>query len=324
MKQFILTHIISNGKVNANRCNISWFENHNFIKEYNQIFELTNHLLPDTKFSERLYNIIYDVSNNCNNLKCNNPKKFYTYTKGYANYCSLKCSNSCSVKKDKNVTTLQERYNVDNISQLEKIKLKKKSTKKQNFGDENFNNRKQAEETCLQKYGVNHQFKSVVVKNKTKKTNIQRYGVDNIFKNTTYIKQCVFEKYGVDNINQLISYRNEISKRQTGENNIQVQRILTEQNITYKQYIQLMSDYELYSNRVRAITKKQPIHKLKYYNERGVHTYHLDHKYSISEGFMNNVNPYLIGNINNLEFIPAHDNCSKGSKCSINQQKLQF
>ena len=50
--------------------------------------------------------------------------------------------------------------------------------------------------------------------------------------------------------------------------------------------------------------------------------YHLDHKYSITEGFKNKVPPKVIGSIYNLEFIPYNVNVSKGTKCSIKLEEL--
>lgn len=45
--------------------------------------------------------------------------------------------------------------------------------------------------------------------------------------------------------------------------------------------------------------------------------YHLDHKYSLYEGFKNNVSPKIIGGYKNLEVIESSINLSKGKKCSI-------
>ncbi len=50
--------------------------------------------------------------------------------------------------------------------------------------------------------------------------------------------------------------------------------------------------------------------------------YNLDHKYSIYEGFINNVSPKIIASVKNLEVIPRFDNMSKGKKCSINLNEI--
>jgi hypothetical protein len=50
--------------------------------------------------------------------------------------------------------------------------------------------------------------------------------------------------------------------------------------------------------------------------------YHVDHKYSVMEGFKNNTPPYILASIHNLELVKAKDNLSKGSKCSIDKETL--
>ena len=55
--------------------------------------------------------------------------------------------------------------------------------------------------------------------------------------------------------------------------------------------------------------------------ERG-HDYHLDHKYSLYEGFKNGVSPKIIGGYKNLEVIKKSKNLSKGNKCSIELKEI--
>jgi hypothetical protein len=50
--------------------------------------------------------------------------------------------------------------------------------------------------------------------------------------------------------------------------------------------------------------------------------YHLDHKYSLYEGFKNNVSPKIIGGYKNLEVIESFKNLSKGKKCSIELSEI--
>lgn len=50
--------------------------------------------------------------------------------------------------------------------------------------------------------------------------------------------------------------------------------------------------------------------------------YHLDHIFSISEGFKHNIDPKIIGHISNLRIIPAKDNLSKYSKCAVTIEEL--
>lgn len=83
-------------------------------------------------------------------------------------------------------------------------------------------------------------------------------------------------------------------------------------------------EFKKYRRKVYYWTNKNDLSCLNYYDKRALKGYHLDHKYSITEGFRNNVPPKVIGNINNLEFIHYKDNCSKGTKCSISLEELYY
>jgi hypothetical protein len=50
--------------------------------------------------------------------------------------------------------------------------------------------------------------------------------------------------------------------------------------------------------------------------------YHLDHRFSISEGYKKNIPPHIIGAKENLEVITESENCSKQEKCSITYDEL--
>jgi hypothetical protein len=97
-------------------------------------------------------------------------------------------------------------------------------------------------------------------------------------------------------------------------------------NMNYDEYLKQIDIYYKYELEVLKITRQQPIKLLANYNNRGNSgvdgAYHLDHKYSIIEGFKNNIKPELIGNIRNLEFIPWKENLNKRAKCSITIKEL--
>lgn len=82
-----------------------------------------------------------------------------------------------------------------------------------------------------------------------------------------------------------------------------------------------LSDKIKYYNQVWRFTNEQDLKSLPNYDKRGC-DFHLDHKFSIIKGFLNNIPPYIIGNIVNLEIITAHDNSSKKEKCSITKNSF--
>ena len=88
-----------------------------------------------------------------------------------------------------------------------------------------------------------------------------------------------------------------------------------------------LEEYKKYHREVWKYTNSQDISRLENFNKRGKAgipgAYHLDHKFSISRGFIEGIDPKLIGNINNLEFIPWEENVSKQGKCSITLEELK-
>lgn len=84
----------------------------------------------------------------------------------------------------------------------------------------------------------------------------------------------------------------------------------------FKQYISLVY------RETRKTTLKYG-NKIKNLSLRGrKYGYELDHKYSIYDGFINNINPKIISQHNNLQIIPTQKNRAKGIKSSISLNSL--
>lgn len=98
--------------------------------------------------------------------------------------------------------------------------------------------------------------------------------------------------------------------------------------INYNEYLSSLDEFKIYKRKVLNITNRQPIQELPNYDKRGVSgvegNYHLDHKFSIVEGFKQKIDPNIIGNIRNLEFIPWEQNVKKRTNCSINLYELNI
>jgi hypothetical protein len=84
----------------------------------------------------------------------------------------------------------------------------------------------------------------------------------------------------------------------------------------------LHSEFEQYKRQVWVETRKQNLTILENYDKRGRLTYHLDHKFSVWQGFTDSVPPEIIGHICNLVMMPYTDNISKHIKCSIELNTL--
>ncbi len=114
-----------------------------------------------------------------------------------------------------------------------------------------------------------------------------------------------------------------INKKESGEYD---HIYLKKTGYTFQEYQQKLPEIRKYYQKVRTITNQQPLNELVNHDKRGISgvsgAYHLDHKYSIAEGFKNNIDPEIIGNIINLEMIPWEENLFKNQKCSITKREL--
>jgi hypothetical protein len=165
-------------------------------------------------------------------LQCNNPTSFICFSKGYAVYCSAKCSANSKEVREKAKVSCIEKYGVENVSQSKDIKTKKIESMKQHFGMSHhlmLNSQKiKQKQTCIEKYGVenvsqdssiqhkkaltciehfsvDNAFKASQIKEKIKNTNLEKYGTSSHTQNKQYknnIKQQIFEKYGVSSHTQ--------------------------------------------------------------------------------------------------------------------------
>ena len=98
--------------------------------------------------------------------------------------------------------------------------------------------------------------------------------------------------------------------------------------ISVDQYVLRLSDVndkELYCSYVRLLTERT---YLKYRDEIDPYrlrskSYHLDHRYSVVQGYYDRIDPKIIASKHNLEIIPGVTNSKKNSKCSISLSELQ-
>jgi len=102
--------------------------------------------------------------------------------------------------------TLLEKYNIENISQLESIKEKKANTM-QKYGGFAFEKtsilHEQYQQTLFENYGVNNAAQSEIIKEKMKQTNTERFNVEYASQSNTIkekTKQTNLKKYNVENI----------------------------------------------------------------------------------------------------------------------------
>lgn len=86
--------------------------------------------------------------------------------------------------------------------------------------------------------------------------------------------------------------------------------------VPYGEHYELMDEKNAYYRKVWEHTNRQNLQELTNYEKRGKigHSedpYHLDHIIPISYGYKNDIPPEVIGDIENLQFIPAIENVRK-------------
>jgi len=96
---------------------------------------------------------------------------------------------------------------------------------------------------------------------------------------------------------------------------------------TYDEFKKIQPKFRKYRQEVRSVTNSQSLHELDNYDKRGVSgqdgAYHLDHIYSVADGFQNNVPAEIVGNIANLKMIPWEMNLLKNSNSWISLNELK-
>lgn len=241
---------------------------------------------------------------------CEGPTTFITYSVGYSKFCSQKCASQCIETKDKIKTTkyirygncnfnnrervnaVYEKYGVENVSQLESIKLKKI-------------------QTCQKKFGTDNPLQNKTIYKKGEQTKQQKYG-DKNYNNRQKFRETSIERYGTPH------YSSSYANRKYQES--LCKWIPLDQVSLFKQYYRI----------VRNITKKHKKELIDnwdgicYYTKQTLifgENYNdplypvIDHKISIYYGFNNKIDPEIIGNIDNLCFCSREINTRKGVTC---------
>lgn len=255
-------------------------------------------------------------------LVCGKETKYYTYNKGYAEFCSLDCLNN-SEEMSKRVS--------DSKKDLDYSEINKK-----------------IKETMVKRYGVEHALRNEEIKNKLTNSFIAKYGVKSSFNLSHVRKACLdhinnnFEEVNAkrgESIKKssklaLIKRKATVFKRYGVEHISQVKEFLNKARNTIKLKYGFKSDDELeefekYRKEVRRNTNRVKNEVIKtgkcYYtnlnidysekNSRNPFQATIDHKQSILYGFNNKISPGIIGGLDNLCFCCRFVNSIKNFRC---------
>jgi hypothetical protein len=233
------------------------------------------------------------------------------------------CSRSCMNQSARNGKILEKKretaiskYGTTHHEKSEVYKEKKKEANLQKWGVDHHWKLEEIKEkrvsTWQKNYGVSNPFEAEAIKEKIKIVCVDRHGSENPFSSEEIklkIKKTCLERYGVEHV----SRSQEIHKKQ----------LEAQVGMNYDFYYNVfLEKFEAYKRQVWAETRKQPIENLENFDKRERTGYHLDHIYSIRQGFIDDVKPEIIGSICNLRMITSKENISKYTKCDISLEEL--
>lgn len=255
---------------------------------------------------------------------CGSDSSFRSFKYGYNKYCSSKCCNIGKwTPENKERGNKKRALFYSNNPQ----KKQEKDEKISKTNSEVWASGTDLRINQIQKVKDGVGFTEIYKKGR--KTKIEKYG--HAFDiESDYIKNIMIEKYGVDNARLIEGMTARIQETFLAvygcKNSISLpgvyEKALQTRKMNYLERVGNLEELERYISLVWFYTKQNELTILENFDKRGrldlnPDAYHLEHKYSICAGYLNGVPPEIIGNIANLEMLPAIDNIKKGSKCSI-------
>lgn len=239
VEQFFIEHNLNTIYHNAREYHLKL--NHSSL--YNTIISQTS-FLDKCSLYERLYCYLNTITKRPGCLTCGNPVSFRKHPpREYHRYCNSICA----------MNDMKTLLGVDNASQLDSVKQKKK-------------------ETCLKNYGVEHYSQST---------------------------------------NGKIIWSN---KRTTYWNDVYENKNFTSDKLTRKQYKNRAMQYaDTQYKRYQHIIDPDCLRS---------RTYHLEHIFSLTDGFLNDVPINIISDISNLRMLPSNENYKKHSSSHKTLEEL--
>ncbi len=154
-----------------------------------------------------IYDLVYSIRSApvCTHESCKNKVPYMNYVDGYGKYCSRTCANSSDEKRIKVKATLNRKYGVDNISQIDAVKKKRVRTFKKRYGTDNPSKceevKKKIMRTHEERYG-GHYMATAGGKERHRAAVMSSLGVANPSHSPDVlakIRETTLRNYGVDN-----------------------------------------------------------------------------------------------------------------------------
>lgn len=171
---------------------------------------------------------------------CGKKLKFKNNLNKYPLYCSCKCKSVNPQEIQKKLNTLQTKYGVSNVSQIQAVKDKKNLTKLNNIDSQGLNSYQRGairhKINCLNKYGVDNYSKTEqkkelyknqewvnATKEKEYKTRKEKYGRENYYNIEKKHNTCL-AKYGIEEYSQTEEFQRRVYNTKTRNHSFNISK----------------------------------------------------------------------------------------------------
>jgi hypothetical protein len=270
--------------ISGKKSNANWLKKNNESLYYDIINWCNEYdILKNIEFKRKIYHYIFNMQEIPVCKNCKDSVKYSRLKDGYRKYCSDKCV--------KNSPEYYEKW-LDSFSKTIK----------------SGNHIKKRKESCESKYGKDF-YK--IIQESREKNNLKKYGYQNVFqlKEIKEIrKNRLKEKYGDDTYNNPDKTRNTRIK-----NGTQINEDMIDDFIKYKKLV-INRTITVYRNNQNMINPNNL--------KRSKKSYHIDHLFSIKQGYINNLPIEILSHPCNLHMIYYKENLIKQDNCWITLEEL--
>jgi hypothetical protein len=283
---------------------------------------LNNHVKKEHKMEAEKYYLKFSnikKANICRHKGCNKKTRFISITKGFEEHC---CRSHANLNQSEEVynqwkSKVQDKWNSKSTEELIEIKERRNNTIIENYGSFNNFHKLFCEASLINKYGVSNPSYIPETIEKRKETFSNRTKEE---KENTKLKRenTMLERFGAAYLWKIPEYKKHQLKK-------------SDDTCVSKGYWlpkEERSDFSIYRNKCHNLTRINA--KLKFTEEQLLKTgkcgdgdcLQIDHKYSIKQGYLENISPEVIAHPYNLDIIHWRDNDTKKIGCSISKKKL--
>lgn len=272
--------------ISGKKCTEKWLSKNNILL-YNEICDWCNtvDILKNVEFKVKVYHFITELKEFPLCPTCGKQLKYKNIRYGYSHYCNNKCVKNSNDYKEKWKSSWKK-----NNSDGKSI-IKRNETVIKKYGSiEEYNNNLflSVKDSHLKKHGVEHYFQSEEFKKKRKETLNEKYGN---------------EKYNNPNKTKETRIKNGTQLDDSNIRNFNIfKRVVSNRTLT------------IYRNNQKFINPNNL--------NRSHKTYHIDHKFSMKQGYLYNLPIEIMTHPCNLQMIDYMENLIKQDNCSITLNEL--